>query len=282
MTKSELIGTKEQRLTRIGGSEFATILDINPYKKRIELVLEKAGVIVNTFEGNEATRRGQFLENDIIAMFEEATGLKVNDEQKEFTISPNDCLPLVCHVDGITSNNAVFEAKTTDINSKTWKDGIPEHYKAQLDFNCNLSGRSRAYIAVGYCKDNEIVKFEHYIYTVDRTMKEIVTECNEFTKEVEKFKTKRVVNNGRIVKSCFDDSLIDELEKLNSKIAEIKLQAKVYEENKKIIEEKIKKEIGNNSAIETNLYKITLGNRIIAPSFEYKISRSGIKIEYLK
>ena len=65
------IGTKEQRLKRIGGSEFATVLGINPYMKRIELVLEKAGVIASTFEGNEATRRGQFLENDIIAMFED-------------------------------------------------------------------------------------------------------------------------------------------------------------------------------------------------------------------
>ena len=125
MTKEELIGNKQTRQKRIGGSEFATVLGINPYKKRIELVLEKAGVIADMFEGNEATRRGEFLENDIIAMFEDESGLSVVDEQKEFALEPNDCLPLVCHVDGITSDDAVFEAKTTDIKSKTWQDGIP-------------------------------------------------------------------------------------------------------------------------------------------------------------
>lgn len=109
MTKQELIGTKAQRQARIGGSEFATVMDINPYKKRIELVLEKAGVIANTFEGNDATRRGEFLETDIIAKFEDATGLTVSNEQQEFIVEPNDCLPLVCHVDGITSDDAVFE-----------------------------------------------------------------------------------------------------------------------------------------------------------------------------
>lgn len=280
MTKADIIGTKEQRLQRIGGSEFATVLGINPYRKQIELVLEKAGVLVSTFEGNEATRRGEFLENDVIAMFEDETGLSVNGEQSEFTLSPDNCLSLVCHVDGITSDNAVFEAKTTDINSKTWKNGIPEYYKAQLDFNCNLSGRSKAYIAVGYCKENEIVKFEYYPYTVDRTMKEIIEKCKDFTSQIEKYKPLGTLNNGKIIKTDFDNNLIEELDRLNEKISEIKAEAKVYEDRKKIIETKIKDIIGQNGGFETDLYKITIGNRITAPSNEYKICRSGIKIEY--
>jgi len=282
MTKQELIGTKEQRLTRIGGSEFATVLDINPYKKRIELVLEKAGVIADMFEGNEATRRGEFLENDIIAMFEDETGLKVTDEQKEFKYKSEHCLELVCHCDGITSDDAIFEAKTTDINSKTWKDGIPEYYKAQLDFNCALGNKKKAYIAVGYCKENEIVKFEWFKYIPKRTLDSIYADCQIFTQEVYVYAQKDVVNNGLTVKADIDSKLIEELETINLQISEIKASMKPLEIRKKIIEDKLKKLIGCNNGIENDLYKITMSNRITTPTFEYKISRSGIKIEYLK
>lgn len=282
MTKETVIGTKEQRLTRIGGSEFASVLDVNPYKKRIELVLEKAGVLVDTFEGNEATRRGQALENDIIAMFEDATELKVTDEQKEFVLEPENCLPLVCHVDGITSDGAVFEAKTTDINSKTWKDGIPEYYKAQLEFNCMLAGKNKAYIAVGYCSGNEIVKFDYFEYFIEQTEETIIEKCIEFTEDVAKYKPIGVVNNGLIQKADIDGSLINELELLNLQIGELKTSLKPLEDKKKAIETKLKNMIQNNQGIENDLYRITLGNRITSPTFEYKVIRSGLKIEYLK
>ena len=276
------IGTKEQRLTRIGGSEFATVLDINPYKKRIELILEKAGVLVDTFEGNEATRRGQELENDIIAMFEDETKLSVYGEQEEcsFELIDNSCLPLVCRLDGVTSDGAVFEAKTTDINAKTWKNGIPEYYKAQLEFNCFVANLNKAYIAVGYCKENEIVKFEYFEYKPQMTVNEILEQCKLFTQEVNKYKNIGVVNNGKVIKSDFDNNLIEELETLNEKISEIKAQAKVYEDRKKYIEDKIKKEIQSNAGFETDLFKVTLGQRITSPVTDYRISRSGIKIEY--
>lgn len=275
------IGTKEQRLTRIGGSEFATVLDINPYKKRIELVLEKAGVLADTFEGNEATKRGQELENDIIAMFEDETGLKVTNEQKEFILNPDECLPLVCHVDGLTSDGAIFEAKTTDVKSKTWQNGIPEYYKAQLDFNCMLAGTSKAYIAVGYCDGDNIVKFEYYFYIQFMEKEKIIDECQCFTRMVNNYKEKDVVNNGLTVKAEIDSKLVEELEDLNSKISEMKAEIKPFEDKKKAIETKLKNIIGCNNAIENDLYRISLGNRIASPSLDYKITRSGIKIEYL-
>lgn len=284
MTKEEFIGTKEQRKHRIGGSEFAIVLGTNPYKKRIELIFEKAGVIVDTFEGNEATRRGERLENDIIAMFEDETGLSVKEEQKEFTLEPTNCLPLACHVDGITSDNAVFEAKTTDIKSKTWKDGIPEYYKAQLDFNCMLAGLDKAYIAVGYCDKENIVKFESYEYKPCLDRGDIVGACQEFTKEVEKYKSIGVVNNGVIlqIKQNNDiiNELIDELQELKEKIADIKKVLKPYEDRAKEIETQLKEKIGCNLGIENDLYKITMTNRITAPSYDWKICRSGLKIEY--
>ena len=280
MSKEEIIGTREQRKKRIGGSEFAIVLGTNPYKKKIELVLEKAGVIADDFKGNEATKRGERLENDIIAMFEDETGLSVKNEQKEFILEPTNCLPLVCHVDGITSDNAVFEAKTTDIKSKTWKDGIPEYYKAQLDFNCMLAGLDKAYIAVGYCDKENIVKFESYEYKPCLDKGDIVGACQEFTKEIEKYKSIGVINNGKILGTEIDNNLIEELDKLKEKISKMKADIKPFEDRIKEIETQFKIQIGENSGIENEFYKISLGNRIVSPTYEYKILRSGLKIEY--
>lgn len=280
MSKEEIIGNSETRRKRIGGSEYSAVLDVNPYKPKIELVLEKAGVIANTFTGNDATRRGEALENDIIAMFEDKTGLTVKDEQKEFTLKPEKCMPLVCHVDGITSDNAVFEAKTTDIKSKTWKDGIPEYYKAQLDFNCVLAGLEKAYIAVGYCKDDDIVKFEYYEYKPQSTQKEIIAECSVFTETVDLYrKNIGVVNNGFMLQTKIDSNLIEELQELKEKIADIKKGLKPYEDRAKLIESQLKEKIGVNAGIEDDLYKITMGNRITAPCYSYKVTRSVLKIE---
>lgn len=281
MTKENIIGTKKERAKRINGSEFATVLGINPYQKQIELILDKAGVVVNTFKGNDATKRGELLESEVIALFEDKTGIKVKDEQKEFTLEPENSLPLVCHVDGITSNNTVFEAKTTDIKSKTWKDGIPDYYKAQLEFNCMLAGLDKADIVVAYCNENEIQKIEHYEYKCCLSKEEIIQHCINFTAKVNEYKSVGVVNNGKTEKADIDSKLIQELEDLNNKIAEMKAEIKPFEDKKKAIETKLKDLIGCNNAIENDLYRISLGNRITSPSLDYKITRSGIKIEYL-
>lgn len=281
MTEEKIIGTKEERLQRIGGSEFGTIMEVNPYSKRIDLVLEKAGIIASTFEGNSATRRGEKLEDSVIELFEKETGLKVKDKQKEFIREKEPyCLELRCHVDGITSDNAVFEAKTTDIKSKTWQNGIPEGYKSQLEFNMYLSKKKKSYIAVAFCDGDEIVDFKWFEHEKQMKEDEILTYCYKFTEDVEYYKQFKPINNGKIIQSKLEDSLIEELNELNEKIAKIKAEIKPLEDKKKKIEDKLKSEIGQNLGIETELFRITMGNRITSPSQDYKFCRSGLKIEY--
>lgn len=271
----------ENRISYIGGSDFGTVLDINPYRKRIELVLEKAGVIVNNFEGNKATERGELLEDIVIELFEEKSGLKVTNKQEECEMILEDCIDLRCHLDGITSDDAVFEAKTTDIKSKTWNDGIPVYYQAQLEFNCKLSKKNKAYIAVAFCDQNEIVDFKYFEYIPNIELEHFIDICKEFTQDVEKYKHLGIVNNGLIVKEENNtNKIVQELEELNEKISNIKKQIKPLEDEKKKIESILKEKIGNNLGIETNIYKITMSHRITSPVLDYKISRSGIKIEY--
>lgn len=268
----------------IGGSEFSVVLDINPYKKRIELILEKAQVIANTFEGNAATRRGEKLENTIIDLFEQETGLKVTNKQKEYIKEKREGrMRLTCHVDGMVKDNngqAVFEAKTTDIKGSVWDNGIPEYYKTQLEFNMYLSNVNTSYIAVGYCNEDNIERFEYFIYRRQMKGEEIEKACEIFTKEVEKYKELGVINSGIIKEQEIDGDLIDRYQYLNEKIKEQKEIINPLEKEKKIIEDKIKKMIGNDAGIQDDCYIISLGNRITSPSEDYKICRTGIKVQY--
>ena len=274
----------EKRYDYIGGSDFGSVLDCNPYKKRIELVLEKAQVLANTFEGNAATRRGEKLEDAIIDLFEQETGLKVTNKQKEYTKEKREGrMRLTCHVDGMVKDNngqAVFEAKTTDIKGSVWDNGIPEYYKAQLEFNMYLAEVDTSYIAVGYCNDNELEKFEYFTYKKQMKGEEIEKVCESFTQDVEKYKQLGVINTGIIKDQEIDGDLIDRYQSLIEEIKEKKEVINPLEKEKKMIEDKIKKMIGNDAGIQDDCYVISLGNRITSPSVDYKICRTGIKIQY--
>lgn len=274
----------EKRYEYIGGSDYGTVLGVNPYKKRIELVLEKGQVISNSFVGNEATRRGERLEKAVIQCFENETGLKVTNKQKVYEKEPREGrMKLLCHVDGMTKDSqgsAVFEAKTTDVTSKTWKDGIPEYYKAQLEFNMYLSGTDHAYIAVAYCNGDEIDDFQYYLYTKQMSGDVIERECEKFTRDVEKYKQKGIICTGITRQEQLDGDMIEQYKMLSEQIDDIKKQINPLEKKKKEIEESLKKMIGKDEAIEDDCYRVSLGYRITSPKEDYSICRAGIKVQY--
>ena len=76
--------------------------------------------------------------------------------------------------------------------------------------------------------------------------------------------------------------MIERYEELEEKIKEIKKLLKPFEDEKKLIENKFKQAIGNDYGLQNDLYRIILSNRITSPSIGYKVTRSGIKIEYRK
>ena len=56
---------KVDRNKYIGGSDIPTIMNINPFKKRFNLLLAKADLIHDDFDGNEYTEYGNILEPQI-------------------------------------------------------------------------------------------------------------------------------------------------------------------------------------------------------------------------
>ena len=274
----------KNRFEYIGASDFPVIMEQSKWKKRINLVLEKAQIIPMEVVNNSAVARGSRLEQRVIREYENNAGVLICNFQKELIREKtNNCIKLVAHLDGeIENTNIPFEAKTTNIKNK-WNE-IPPYYIPQLEFQMFMNKSDKAVIAVGYVNsddDEDICGFDSFEYKRKMTDEQILEYCIEFTKDVEKYqKEYGIVNNGKVIKLNFDDNLIEELETLNEKISEIKAQAKVYEDRKKELEDIIKKEIGQNNGFETDLFKVTLGQRITSPVTDYRISRNGIKIEY--
>lgn len=96
----------ENRNLYIGGSDIPIILGISPFKKRFDLLLEKASLQDNDFEGNAYTEYGNILEPKIRGFINK--GLKNQFYEDKKIIDD-----VRCHVDGFNGKDTILEIKTT-------------------------------------------------------------------------------------------------------------------------------------------------------------------------
>ena len=96
---------KEDREMYIGGSDSPIILGISPFKTRYELLLEKAGLKEDDFEGNRFTEYGNLMEEKIRSYVNE----KYDTAFVEGKYIEGD---IRCHTDG-ENKDYILEIKTT-------------------------------------------------------------------------------------------------------------------------------------------------------------------------
>ena len=96
---------KEDREKYIGGSDIPVIMGISPFKTRYELLLEKAGLKEDDFEGNQFTEYGNMMEEKIISYINE----KYDTAFVEGKHIEGD---IRCHTDG-ENKDYILEIKTT-------------------------------------------------------------------------------------------------------------------------------------------------------------------------
>lgn len=96
---------KEDREKFVGGSEIAVIMGISPFKTRYELLLEKAGLKEDDFEGNQFTEYGNLMEEKIRSYINE----KYDTAFVEGKHIEGD---IRCHTDG-ENKDYILEIKTT-------------------------------------------------------------------------------------------------------------------------------------------------------------------------
>lgn len=90
----------------IGGSDIPIIMGISPFKKRFDLLLEKAGLKENDFEGNQYTEYGNILEPKIRDFINSKEKLPFYEDKK---VNGD----IRCHVDGYNGKDTILEIKTT-------------------------------------------------------------------------------------------------------------------------------------------------------------------------
>ena len=128
--------------TRIGGSDAAAILGLNPWKTNVDLWLEKTGQVTpNDISDKEYVKYGVESEPLIREIF------KINYPQydvlyEENNSFSNDRVPWAAAsldgwiVDKETGRHGIWECKTSEIVSsmhkEKWKDRIPDNYYCQL------------------------------------------------------------------------------------------------------------------------------------------------------
>ena len=131
----------------ITGTDVGSIVGMNPYKSALQVFLDKTTEDMECFD-NESMRQGRDLEQYVCERFSEKTGKKV---RRVNAICVNDDYPfMLADFDRvIVGERAGLECKTVSAySSDKWKNGaIPLHYQLQIQHYLAVSGYDAWYIA---------------------------------------------------------------------------------------------------------------------------------------
>lgn len=219
---------KTDRNKYIGGSDIPIIMGISPFKKRFDLLLEKAELKENDFEGNAYTEYGNIMEPKIREYVNEyysrnfVEGKHINEDIR-------------CHTDG-EDETAILEIKTTsDIHERVdeykvylvqllfymmntnKKEGILAVYKRPEDFNEEFDSLKLALYEI---------KIEDY----EKLCDDIVAAVRQFRDDLAKVKANSLITEDDLTPKELNDlfkEFIENKESINS----LELR------NKEIIEE---------------------------------------------
>lgn len=170
----------------IGGSDIPTIMNISPFKKRFDLLLEKADLLENEFEGNIYTEYGNILEPKIRDYINKLKNTNYIEYKK---IDGN----IRCHLDGF-NDVSVLEIKTTSQVRK--KVSSYKKYLVQLLFYMQTMKVDKGLLAVyerpkDFCEEfheERLQVFDIDIKDYEELLKDINAAVKKFIEDLEKVK----------------------------------------------------------------------------------------------
>lgn len=245
---------KEDRERYIGGSDSPIILGISPFKTRYELLLEKAGLKEDDFEGNQFTEYGNMMEEKIRSYINE----KYDTAFVEGKHIEGD---IRCHTDG-ENKDYILEIKTTSEIHENIDDY--KTYLVQLLFYMYHTRRHLGMLAVYERPEDfneEFDKERLHIYSVKiEDYEELIYKINnavdQFIIDLQKLKENPFLTE--------EDLLPIDLTKISYEIIVLENKLKEYkkiEQEQKELKEQLKKameEKGIKSWQTPNGAKITL------------------------
>lgn len=170
----------------IGGSDIPIIMNISPFKKRFDLLLEKADLLENEFDGNIYTEYGNILEPKIREYINKLRNTNYIEYKK---IDGN----IRCHLDGF-NDVSVLEIKTTSQVRK--KISSYKKYLVQLLFYMQQTNVEKGLLAVyerpkDFCEEfheERLQMFDIDINDYDELIKDINNAVKKFIEDLEKIK----------------------------------------------------------------------------------------------
>lgn len=259
----------DYRRTGIGGSDAATVLNLNPYCSRMELYADKLGLMPEQ-EDNEAMRTGRDLEQYVAERFCEATGKKVRrnnimwrSEEHPFMLADIDR--------EIIGENAGLECKTTSAWNKTdfAKGEIPLTYYVQCMHYITVMGYDRMYLAVlilgkGFHwftverneeEINALIAAEKDFYELIKSRREPDADGSQSASEA----IERISGNSDVSKPSVPlYEVEDTLRQIERLTAEMKSLEKDLEQNKQTVKLVLK----DATAGATDKYKVTWNTQV--------------------
>ena len=245
---------KQDREKYIGGSDIPIIMGISPFKTRYELLLEKAGLQEDNFEGNEYTEYGNIMEPKIREYINRTF-------DKNFIEGKHINGDIRCHTDG-EDKDCVLEIKTTSQIHKKVDDY--KAYLAQLLFYMQETKKCFGYLAVYERPDDFDEKFDEgrlHVYRIDiedyKILLEQINEAvNQFRTDLQKLKENPLLTE--------EDLMPYDIVSISNKILLLEERLKEYkkiEEEQNDLKSKLKELMENNnidSWTTLNGTKITL------------------------
>lgn len=221
----------KERYKYIGGSDLPIILGISPFKTRYDLLLEKAQIKENDFEGNEYTEYGNTLE-PVIREYVNETLYPKERFKEDVLIKGNRR----ANFDGI-NKTAVLEIKTTSQIHEDVNDY--KVYLAQLLFYMDLAEKEKGILAVYERPEDFNTDFDEKrltLHFIDKdNYKDFIKEINEaidrFLEDLEKLKANPFLTEEDLLPVDITKKA-NAILKLEEQVVEAKKIIASYEEEK--------------------------------------------------
>jgi len=234
-----------EREKYIGSSEISTIMGINHFKKRYDLLLEKAGLKEPEIVDNEYVNFGSEIEKYI----RDYINKDYQDDLfvENTIIKEQDIISLRTNYDGLNSDTAL-EIKSTSIIHENASEYV--YYLVQLLYGMMLANVEKGILAVYKRNEDFKVEFEPdrlQIFTI--TLKQYKTLCEEINEAVEQFRIdlKKIKENPFLTEQDLIDTSIVSIANV---VVDLEKQLQHYDELKKEHEEfktKLKEQMEKNN-----------------------------------
>lgn len=226
---------KQDREKYIGGSDIPIIMELSPFKKRFDLLLEKAGYKKDTFEGNVYTEYGNTMEPKIREFINITHDMNFIEGKHIREAAEGEIIGVRIHTDG-ENDNTILEIKTTP----QIYDSIEDYklYLVQLLFYMVNTGKQYGLLAVYERPEDLSEEFDvNRLQLFNISLENYADLCFEISDACERF----IEDLGKVK----DNPNITEEELLPKDITEIIKSILAYESQIKYmkeIEAKIKSE----------------------------------------